>query len=43
MVKGDAVVLYMVDSQLGEEISGDSIEKAFTEVAGGSLDKVIKK
>lgn len=43
MVKGDVVALYMVDSQFGEEISGDSVEKAFTEVAGGSLDKVIKK
>lgn len=43
MVKGDVVALYMVDSQFGDEMSGDSIEKAFTEVAGGSLDKVIKK
>lgn len=43
MVKGDVVALYMVDSQFGEELSGDSVEKAFTEVVGGSVDKVIKK
>ncbi len=43
MIKGDVVALYMVDSQFGDELSGDSIEKAFTEVVGGSVDKVIKK
>ena len=43
MMKGDVVALYMVDSQFGDELSGDSIEKAFTEVVGGSVDKVIKK
>ena len=43
MVKGDVVALYMVDSELGDEMSGDGIEAALTEVLGGSLDKVIKK
>lgn len=43
MVKGDVVALYMVDSEFGDEMSGDGIEAALTEVLGGSLDKVIKK
>lgn len=43
MVKGDVVALYMIDSEFGDEMSGDGIEAALTEVLGGSLDKVIKK
>ena len=43
MTKGDVVALYMVGSQFGDEISGDTVEKVFTEVVGGSIDKVIKK
>ena len=43
MVKGDVVALYMVDSEFGDEMSGDGIEAALTEVLDGSLDKVIKK
>ena len=43
MTKGDVVALYMVGSQSGDEISGDTVEKVFTEVVGGSIDKVIKK
>ena len=43
MTKGDVVALYMVGSQFGDKISGDTVEKAFTEVVGGSIDKVIKK
>lgn len=42
MVKGDVVILYMVSSDLGETVSGDTVEAALTTILGGSLDKVVK-